>query len=291
MPVGLGDTALDAISRGWEETVTDKVDFSSVAWGSVGWTALCTLYLRACESRLSQPILADHDAAAAVARIDYDFARLHRAVRPWANQFLVALRAKQFDAFTTDFLRRHPDAVVLHLGCGLDTRTLRVTPAPDVQWFDVDQPEVIVLRRKLYQDNDEYRMISSSVTEAQWIGTVPIDRPTLVIAEGLLMFLSESEVRVLLQRLTDRFSRGELVFDTLSPMGPRISRWFQGGLVRWGIRDAGEPTRWNPRLRRMEQTSSLDGYQAIPYAPQRLLFRLMHATPARNFDVVHRFAF
>jgi O-methyltransferase involved in polyketide biosynthesis len=63
--------------------------------------------------------LGDHAAAEAVDRIDYDFKRVHRAAQPWANQFLVALRAKKLDEWAAEFLRRHPDAVVLHLGCGL----------------------------------------------------------------------------------------------------------------------------------------------------------------------------
>jgi O-methyltransferase involved in polyketide biosynthesis len=47
-----------------------KVDFTGVQRGSVEWTMLCMLYLRACENRLAYPILGDHIAARDVARID-----------------------------------------------------------------------------------------------------------------------------------------------------------------------------------------------------------------------------
>jgi O-methyltransferase involved in polyketide biosynthesis len=77
----------------------------------------------------AQPILGDRAAAEAVDRIDYDFARLRRSVLPWGNQFLVALRATQLDAWSHERLARHPDALVLHLGCGLDTRLFRLRPA------------------------------------------------------------------------------------------------------------------------------------------------------------------
>jgi O-methyltransferase involved in polyketide biosynthesis len=50
-----------------------KVDFSSVRWGSVEWTNMVTLYLRAYESRSQRPILGNRAAADAVDRIDYDF--------------------------------------------------------------------------------------------------------------------------------------------------------------------------------------------------------------------------
>jgi O-methyltransferase involved in polyketide biosynthesis len=268
-----------------------KVDFSSVGWGSVEWTNLVTLYLRACESRSPRPILGDQAAAEAVDRIEYDFDRMHRAAQPWANQFLVALRAKKLDVWTTDFVRRHPDAVVLHLGCGLDTRATRINPPSTVRWFDLDQPGVIELRRKLFDETDTYRMIGSSVTDPGWLDQIPTGAPTLVVAEGLLMYLTQREVWELLRRLTDRFGIGELHFDTLSPAGPRLSKIFTNGIVKWGIRDTREIEEWSLGLRLVEQVSTLEGYESIPFTPQRLVYRLTYATPMRNYDVLNRFAF
>ena len=105
------------------------------------------------------------------------------------------------------------------------------------------------------------------------------------------MYLSEREAWELLQRLTDRFGSGELLFDTLSPMAPRLSLLFSGGIVKWGIRNAREIETWNPRLRFLEQTSALAGYERIQETAQRRLYRLLNATPVRNYDVVNRFAY
>ncbi|OBG79480.1 class I SAM-dependent methyltransferase [Mycobacterium sp. E3305] len=272
-------------------TPTDKVDFTSVPWGSVEWTNLVTLYLRAHESRSNRPILGDNAAAAAVERIDYDFKRIHRSSLPASNQYLVALRAKRLDDWCAEFLRRHPDAVVLHLGCGLDGRAFRLTVPPSASWFDVDQPGVIELRRRLYQDTERYRMIGSSVTDPGWLDQVPIDRPTLVIAEGLLMYLTEQQVRDLLQRLTGRFQSGEMHFDTLSALAPLLSKLFTRGIIKWGIRDARELENWNPRLRLLEQVPALAGYQQIESAPVRFVYKLTCATPGGRYDVLNRFEY
>ena len=59
--------------------------------------------------------------------------------------------------------------MVLHLGCGMDTRAFRLHPPETVQWFDLDQPNVTALRRKLYDDCAGYRMIRSSVTDEAWL--------------------------------------------------------------------------------------------------------------------------
>jgi O-methyltransferase involved in polyketide biosynthesis len=272
-----------------EETVKNKVDFSSVRWGSVEWTNLCTLYLRAYENRLAQPILGDQAAADAVDRIDYDFARVQRRVQPSIYQFLVALRAKQLDVWAADFLDRNPDAVVLHLGCGLDTRYLRLQPAQ--QWFDVDVPQVISLRRELYDDTDRYRMIGSSVTDPQWLDQIPAGGPALIVAEGLLMYLSETEVRDLLQRLLDRFEHGELLADLEARWAPRLSKIFTKGIVKSGTHDGREFSEWNPRIKLVEIAPIVDPEQ-VPLRPQRMFYRMVGAMPVvRNFDRLFRFRF
>jgi O-methyltransferase involved in polyketide biosynthesis len=92
----------------------------------------------------------------------------------------------------------------------------------------------------LYDETDTYRMIGSSVTDPGWLEQVPAGRPTLVVAEGLLMYVSESEVRELAARVTDRFGNGELLFDALSPAGPRLSKMFTKGIVKW---ESGTPAR------------------------------------------------
>src|SRR5262249_33122675 len=141
------------------------------------------------------------------------------------------------------------------LGCGLDGRRFRLAPPESVLWFDIDQPAVIELRRRLYDETDHYRMIGSSVTDPEWLDQIPTGRPTLVIAEGLLMYLRETEVRQLLKRLTDRFDSGEMLFDTLPPIASLASKLFTKGITKWGIRDVRKLQNWNPRLRFLEQAS------------------------------------
>lgn len=271
--------------------MTAKVDFSSVRWGSVEWTNLVTLYLRAHESRSRHPILGDHAAAQAVDRIDYDFKRIQRNSLPASNQYLVALRAKLLDDWCADFLARHPDAVVLHLGCGLDGRVFRLDVPPAVRWFDLDQPSVIDLRRQLYDETERYRMIGSSVTDPQWVDRIPTGHPTLVVAEGLLMYVVESEVRQLVARLIDRFDCGEMQFDTLSALAPRMSKLFTRGIIKWGIGNAREIEAWNPKLRLVEQTPALAGYEKIDSTVVRWIYRIFSASPFGRYDMVNRFEY
>lgn len=252
----------------------EKIDVAALAGDEVGWTLLGTLYLRAWESRGERPILGDRWAAEALARIAYDPAVLHRRTRPESSQYLVGLRGRLFDDRCAAFLARHPDAVVLHLGCGLDSRAFRLDPPAPARWFDVDLPGVIAVRRQLYDDGDRYRMLAASVTEPGWLDEVPDDRPVLVVAEGLLMYLDEDDVRGLLVRLADRFTSGELVFDGMAPWLTRFV-----GPTRWGLRDGRDLEAWHPRLQLREQVPVGTGYERVASRAIRTIYRLGDRIP------------
>ncbi len=181
-------------------------------------TLLGTLYARALESRSPNPIMRDEMAEDVVRRIDYDFDRLK------VDTLSIAIRARQFDLWTVEYLLEHPDAIVLHLGCGLDSRVFRVNPPPSVRWVDVDFPEVIELRRRLYPDRAGYEMVGSSLADLQWVDQLPGDRPAWIVAEGVTMYLTADIMHPLLYRLTNHFPSGAIAFDAISPAATRLAR-------------------------------------------------------------------
>src|SRR5262249_36525489 len=109
-------------------------------------TLLITLYAKAMDNRSKNPILHDTKADEMVRLIDYDFSKMNS----FGNDNLIVVRAKQYDDWIQEFLARNPNCVVLNLGCGLDTRVTRINPPSTVNWFDVDFPEVIQMRKNFY---------------------------------------------------------------------------------------------------------------------------------------------
>ncbi|TIQ38438.1 MAG: class I SAM-dependent methyltransferase [Mesorhizobium sp.] len=236
-------------------------------------TLLMTLYGKALESRLPHSLLNDHFADAAVRKIDYDFSRLMVD----GNLGLgFAIRAKTLDVAVQDFIARNSDAIVLHLGCGLDTRVFRVDPPQGVDWFDVDYPDVIALRRKLYPSRDRYHLIASSVTEPDWLAEVPRNRPAIVVAEGLTPYLAADEGPRLFSRLVSHLAGGELMFDAYSRFGLALIRLnpavkATGAAVHWAIEDPRELERAVPKLRFVEEVPA---YRPEHGARMRLRARL-----------------
>jgi O-methyltransferase involved in polyketide biosynthesis len=248
-------------------------------------TMLGTLYLRALDSRSADPVLDDRMADDAVRRIDYDFGRFGERRD---HAIAVAMRARTLDLWVREFLAAHPRATVLHLGCGLDSRVHRVGPPAGARWFDVDHPEVIELRRRLYPERDGYRTIGSSVTDPRWLDEVPEGGPVMVVAEGLLMYLTAPDVGRLLRRLTRRFDSGQLAFDAVSPLGLRLQRLVPvvrstGASLRWGVAGPREVERLVPGLELVTELTAADLADARALGrfsrPFRLRLRLVNGIP------------
>lgn len=247
-------------------------------------TMLITLYGRAMQSRSQHPILRDPWAEEAIGRIDHDFASFKVGERA-ARMF--ACRAAQLDQWTRTFLADHPDATVLHLGCGMDSRIYRIAPPDGVRWFDVDYPDVIELRRRLYPARAGRHMIGSSLADPSWIEAAPRGGSALIVAEGVTMYLTAEIIKALLSALIDRFSSGWVAFDAHTP---QIVRWTAkmgttvrgtGATFRWGIDDPQEIKQIEPRLDLVAERSAhkLEGFAKMPW-PQRAQVRLMDAIPA-----------
>jgi len=248
-------------------------------------TLLVPLVCRARESEKDLPILSDPMAAQIVQRIDYVFSALEI---PKKTHVTLCIRAKQFDQYARKFLDEHPFGTILHLGCGLDTRYFRVNTG-NVEWYDLDFPDVIALRRQFIDEKGRYHLIPSSVTNLRWIDMIAdTTGQVLILAEGLSMYLRENEMKSLLLTLQKVFPGSLLVFDCFSTNTAKRkaghpSMQKTGAEVFWGIDNAREIEHWNKGITlieewyfaRSEEIKKLD----LLY---RILFRIARIFPAAN---------
>jgi O-methyltransferase involved in polyketide biosynthesis len=177
---------------------------------------------------------------------------------PYKTVVLVCQRAKKLDAVTRNFLAKHPAGVVLHLGCGLDSRFWRVDDG-QVEWYDLDMPPVIELRQRFYPAHERCHLVASSVTDLEWMAQVkPAGRPVLVVAEGLLMYLPEAEVKRLFLQLRQEFPGCQFVADVFSRMTARSATQHPslkqtGASIGWGIDDPHEIETWSQGIQLIEE--------------------------------------
>jgi len=216
----------------------------------VAETLLIPLYIRAIESQRPDALIKDEKAVALVRQMDYDFSRIKQDRIAEETRVAIILRNREFDCYGRDFLRRYPEAVVIHIGCGLDGRFERVDNG-QVEWYDLDLAEVIVLRRKLIGgEGERYHLLAGSVLDSAWLNAVSShNRPFLFLAEGVLMYFEEAQVKSLVLTLKERFPGAELVFDAFSPFlvwanNRRVARSKIGARCQWALKRAKDLECW-----------------------------------------------
>ncbi|KAE8327824.1 S-adenosyl-L-methionine-dependent methyltransferase [Aspergillus sergii] len=179
-------------------------------------TLLITLIARAYDFSVPRPILGDPYAQDILDRLDFDVGKM--TMTPF-QMACIAVRTSRFDRWTSNFLQHNPNTSVLHLACGLDSRMERVKWGENTRWVDIDLPEVIALRRKVQPTSSpgrDYSLLGIDVLDEDWMYDISTDGPVLVVMEGLLCYLSEDDVKQLLQRMCQTFRRGELLFECIN---------------------------------------------------------------------------
>jgi methyltransferase (TIGR00027 family) len=226
----------------------------------VAETLLITLYIRAIESQRPDALVKDERAEALVSQMDQKSLHKTLALTEDAGRVVMILKSRDFDRLAQDFLARHPDAVVVHIGCGLDTRFERVDNGL-VEWYDLDLPEVIELRRKLVGGEGARRhFLACSVLDSAWLNEVGAHRqhPVLFLAEGIFMYFDEAQVKSVVLAMKEHFPGAELVFDAYSPFmrlahNLRVTRTRVGTHLHWALKHGQDLERWSDGIRLLDE--------------------------------------
>ena len=254
----------------------------------VSETLLMTLYLRARESQRPNAMIKDDRAVEMVKQIDCDFSRFRMQRH---DEVAIIVRMNKFDNHVRSFLARSPDAVVVHIGCGLDTRFERVDNG-DVEWFDLDMPDVIALRQKLIRSqSSRYHTLATSVFEDGWLEGVGRfkPRPFMFIAEGVLPYFEEVQVKSLFLKLREHFPGCELVCDAHTPFVVWVDNLHLAyaklkARLHWSIKHGKDVENWGEGIRLLDEWNYYEEDE-----PQLKAYRWVRLIPplAKSSGIFH----
>jgi O-methyltransferase involved in polyketide biosynthesis len=244
----------------------------------VAETLIIPLYFRARQSDRPNPLLVDRAAVELVEKIDFDYSRIKLQKH---DEAALILRVREFDRMAGEFLKRNPDATVVHIGCGLDTRFERLDNGR-MQWYDLDLAEVIEMRKRLgLIEKERYHTISSSVFDFNWIEQLSQSKhkSVLFISEGVLIYFQEDLVKSLILKLRECFPNSELICDETTPLMEFLDNLhllftnFKARL-KWGMDHPEDMETWAEGIRLIEEyyyfdrsEPSLGAMQSVRYLP------------------------
>ena len=153
----------------------------------------------------------------------------------------MAMRAKIFDDWVEKMLAQNPDALVLHIGCGLDSRAFRIA-APYTSWIDGDFPEVIEARKKYYFENDRYKMMAFDASKSEMVEKLPGAKTVIVVFEGISMYLRNEELNAFVRALDKKYPQVHKLLDVYTVFGAKASKYKNpindvGVTTVWGLDD------------------------------------------------------
>jgi O-methyltransferase involved in polyketide biosynthesis len=226
----------------------------TVDLGNVQKTLLLPLWGRAMETRKTKPLLVDTRAVEIMEKVDYDFSTIAAGISP-LTQAAWILRSKYVDKTIFEFLQKYPSGTIVNIGCGLDTTFERVDNGT-LQWYDLDMPDTINLRRKFIPESERRVYISSSFLEPDWLKQIKVNGNILFVAAGVFYYFKEEEIKTFFARLADGFPGCEVIFDASSSYGIKIANKMvikRGGMdeksyLVWGLEKPDDLLAWDPRI-------------------------------------------
>ncbi len=138
--------------------------------------------------------------------------------------YYMAMRAAIYDEWVGQEIKSNPKAVVLHIGCGMDSRVERVS-AKNVQWYDIDFPDVIEERRKYYTESTDYHMLPMDMRNAEWKSCIASNQDAVVIIEGVSMYFEPDELVGLLSELAGHFNSVKVLMDCYTRKAAKVSKY------------------------------------------------------------------
>ena len=191
---------------------------------SVQETLVIPLYGRKlCTDRFPD-LFRDEKAVELIEKIDYDFSVLEKKSKSFAHRFgalEVAMRESDLMVEVKDYLKRHPKAAVVNLGCGLD-QTAENCDNGECRIYNLDLPDVIAARNALLPETDRIRNVVCDLNDLSWFDRIDDREGAIFIAAGVFYYFKTEEIRTIFQAMEKRFPGGVLCFDAANKRAVKI---------------------------------------------------------------------
>ena len=178
-------------------------------------TLIIPLFARKVCSELYPDLYRDETAVRLIDQIDYDFSETEKKSHSLTQRFgslEVAMRQYDLAFEVRDYLKNHPNAAVVNLGCGLDC-TGRACDNGSCKIYNLDFPDVIAVRNELLPAGDREQNIPCDLNDTAWFSKIDTTGGAIFFASGVFYYFLTEQVRALVQAMADAFPSGVLVFD------------------------------------------------------------------------------
>ena len=221
-------------------------------------TLVIPLYARKVCLELYPNLYRDETAVRLIENIDYDFSEAENNSRSLMQRFgalEVAMRQNDLAFEVNDYLKIHPNAAVVNLGCGLDS-TGRSCDNGSCKIYNLDFPDVITVRNELLPAGEREENIPCNLNDTAWFSKIDASGGAVFFASGVFYYFLTEQVKALAQKMADAFPGGVLVFDAANRTAVKMiaKTWLKSAKIKdvgayFAVSDAAkEIGAWDSRL-------------------------------------------
>lgn len=246
-------------------------------------TLIIPLYGRkVCSDRFPH-LFNDPEARRLCDMLDYDFSGKGSRMESGAGLFgALEVAQRQYDLAceVTEYLKDHPNAAVVNLGCGLDD-TFRKCDNGTCRGYNIDMPDVIEIREQLLSAAEREKNLGCDLNDDRWMDEIDASGGAVFFASGVFYYFRTGDVRALFQKLARRFPGAVLAFDACNRFGARLmtKTWLKEAGISdvnalFSLERTDELKGWSPDFAEVSSKSYMRGYRDI-YRDVGPLYRLM----------------
>ena len=221
-------------------------------------TLIIPLYARKVCSELYPNLYRDEAAVHLIDQIDYDFSEAEKSSHSLMQRFgslEVAIRQNDLAWEVRDYLKNHPNAAVVNLGCGLDS-TGRSCDNGSCKIYNLDFLNVISVRNELLPAGEREQNIPCDLNDTAWFSQIDASGGAVFFASGVFYYFLTEQVKTLVQGMADAFPGGVLVFDAANRTAVKMiaKTWLKSAKIKdvgayFAVSDAkSELSHWDSRL-------------------------------------------
>ena len=235
-------------------------------------TLIIPLYGRKVCSDHFPELFKDPEAERICSMLDYDFAEKGKRMESGVGLFgALEVAQRQYDIAceVKDYLKVHPNAAVVNLGCGLDD-TFRKCDNGTCKGYNIDMPDVINVRSELLPEKDREKNLGFDLNDEKWMDEIDAGEGAIFYATGVFYYFKTEDVKALFCRLAERFPGAVLVFDACNRRGAKMmtKTWLkEAGISNVGaffsIEDETVLESWSSDFKNVSTKSYMRGYRDI----------------------------
>ena len=235
-------------------------------------TLIIPMYGRKMCSEIFPKLFRDETAIRLIDEIEYDFSELAEKSESVMQQFgflEVAMRQNDLAFEVRDYLKSHPNAAVVNLGCGLDN-TGRSCDNGSCKIYNLDFPDVIAVRNELLPPGEREENIGCDLNNTNWFDKINAADGVVFFAAGVFYYFLTEQVKALVKAMAETFPDGKLVFDAAGKAAVKLmlKTWIKSAKIQdvgayFAVSDAkGELSAWAPNIA-VSSRGYMLGYQSL----------------------------